>query len=324
MTDFPLTPSKPPSLSFNANGTFPGNGEKGSSFRSGFVALAGLPNVGKSTFLNALIGRKLSIVTPKPQTTRHRIRGILTRENFQSVLIDTPGIHEGYGRLNRGMVREAHESLKGVDTVFFVTHAGRREREVSDDEEKILALIARIDKPAALVVNKIDRSAPPVVFDCIRRFNERFPFVETFPVSSLKKTNFEPVYRRLPFMLPCGPPFYEAESVTDKSERFLAAELIRERVFLETDKEIPYRSTVEIEVFKELPDKVYCIASIHVDRESQKKILLGKGGGRIKRIGIRARGEIETLMNRGVRLELNVKVSEGWWRSDRFLKGYWD
>ena len=279
--------------------------------RAGFVALVGRPNVGKSTLLNALLERKLSIVTPRPQTTRHRIVGLLNRPGFQIALVDTPGLHAGQRRmLNVVMNRTAASSLADADLVAFVVEALR----FTSEDERVLERIREAGRPAVLVVNKADRAQPRArLLPFIADISARFPFVEVVPLSALKHDNVSALPLALAKHLPESPPLFPPEQVTDRSDRFRAAEIIREKLTLRLQQELPYGITVEIENIEETPDgRVAINAVIWVEREGQKAIVIGKGGQRIKALGEAARKELAAALDRPVHLFLYVKVEEKW------------
>lgn len=281
------------------------------AFRSGFVSIIGRPNAGKSTLLNALVGEKLAIVTPKPQTTRNRITGILTTENSQIVFLDTPGIHRTRSLINRRMVDVALEALNEVDGVLWLIDA--REGMRKEDEE----LAARLkDSPATTIVllNKIDLVAKGKLLPLIERCATLLPGREIVPVSALKGDQTTLVLQQIERFLPEGPRYYPEGEVTDQTERFLAAEIVREKIFFRTREEIPYGTAVTIDEFTEKEEKNLIVikATIHVERESHKPILIGKKGSLLKDIGRQAREELEALLGCRIFLELFVRVDEGW------------
>jgi len=289
--------------------------------RAGFVALVGRPNVGKSTLLNALLERKLSIVTPRPQTTRHRIVGLLNRPGFQIALVDTPGLHAGQRRmLNVVMNRTAASSLADADLVAFVIEALR----FTSEDERVLERIREAGRPAVLVVNKADRAQPRArLLPFIADISARFPFVEVVPLSALKHDNVSALPLALAKHLPQSPPLFPPEQVTDRSDRFRAAEIIREKLTLRLQQELPYGITVEIENIEETPDgRVAINAVIWVEREGQKAIVIGENGARLKEIGKSARLELNRLYGRRTHLELWVKVKDNWADSARALREF--
>jgi GTP-binding protein Era len=289
--------------------------------RAGFVALVGRPNVGKSTLLNALVERKLSIVTPKPQTTRHRILGLLHRPDFQIALVDTPGIHAGGKRmLNVVMNRTAAASLADADLIAFVVEALR----FTSEDERVLERIRESGRPAVLVVNKADRARPRErLLPFIAALAARHPFVEVVPLSALKHDNVSALPQALAKHLPESPPLFPPEQITDRSERFRAAEIIREKLTLRLRQELPYGTTVEIENIESTPDgRVAIHAVIWVEREGHKAIVIGAKGEALKRIATAARLDMEKLFGGKVHLEVWVKVRRGWTDDDRQLQRF--
>jgi GTP-binding protein Era len=279
--------------------------------RAGFVALVGRPNVGKSTLLNALLERKLSIVSQKPQTTRNRILGVLHRPNFQIALVDTPGLHEGGNRqLNNMMNRTAAATLTEADVVGFVVEALR----FTDEDEHVLARIKKSHLPAVLIVNKADRVTPRErLLPYIAEIAGRHTFVEVVPMSALKMQNVATLPDTLARHLPVSPPLFPAEQLTDRSERFQAAEIIREKLTQRLQQEIPYGLSVEIERMQDTEDgRLEIGAVIWVERPGQKGIVIGEGGALLKEIGQRARYDLNGLFGRRTHLELWVKVKENW------------
>lgn len=288
--------------------------------RSGYVAIVGRPNVGKSTLLNRLIGQKISITSWRPQTTRHRILGINTRPDAQIVYIDTPGLHLGARRaMNRIMNRAAAGTLDEADLAVFVVEALKW----TDEDEHVLGLLRQAGIPAVLAINKVDRLADKaLLLPFIAEMRDRYEFVEVVPVSALKGiqvTEFEDVIARL---LPEGPALFPEDQITDRSERFLVAELVREQLMRKLGQEVPYGTTVEIEKFSEEGGLVRIAALIWVERDSHKAIVIGKGGQMLKEIGHDARLAIERLLERRVYLQLWVKVKENWSDDERALRGF--
>jgi len=289
--------------------------------RAGFVAIVGRPNVGKSTLLNALLERKLSIVSPKPQTTRHRILGLLNRPGFQIALVDTPGLHLGGKRmLNTVMNRTAASSLADADVVAFVVEALR----FTAEDEKVLQRIKGADRPAVLVVNKVDRVQPRErLLPFIASLHEMHPFIEVVPMSALKSDNISALPLALAKYLPESPPMFPAEQVTDRSEKFQTAEIIREKLTMRLQQEIPYGITVEIERMDETEDgRLEIGAVIWVEREGQKAIVIGEGGKLLKEVGRSARYDLNHLFGRRTHLELWVKVKDNWADSANALRSF--
>lgn len=288
-------------------------------FRCGTVVLAGRPNVGKSTLLNALVGQKLSIVTPKAQTTRHRIRGILTAARYQMILVDTPGAGAPAGsRLQHAMSREAAAGVAAADAALLVVAAPRW----NSQDDVVLAKLASAGCPIVLAVNKIDRVRPrdkllPLLADAAGRHE----FAAVVPVSAEHGENLGRLTDALVALLPVGPPAYPAEQMTDRSERFLAAEVLREQLMLVLSDELPYGLAVEIERFEATPDgRTEIDAVIWVERVGQRKIVIGAKGARLKAVGQAARLALNELFGRRVHLATWVKVREGWTDDDQLLR----
>ena len=281
-------------------------------YRCGFIALIGRPNVGKSTLLNTLVGENLAIVTPKPQTTRTRLIGIKTLSQAQLIFVDTPGIHSHTGSLlNRHMVELALGALQETDMVLFLVDA---QRGIVDGDEKIAARLSGLSTPVIGVVNKIDVLPRPALLPVLERLAGLLPGREVVPVSALHDTNTAELLSTLTQPLPVGPALYPSDELTDQSERMLAQEMIREQLFFNTQQEIPYATAAVIEEFTERPDRRLLVirAAIHVERASQKAIVIGRGGARLKKIGQAARRRLEAFFGCKVFLELFVKVSKGW------------
>lgn len=281
-------------------------------YRCGFIALIGRPNVGKSTLLNTLVGEKLAIVTPKPQTTRTRLLGVKTLSQAQLIFVDTPGIHTHAGSLlNRNMVELALGALQETDMVLFLADA---QRGIVDGDEKIAARLSGLSTPVIGVVNKIDLLPRPALLPVLDRLAGLLSGREVVPVSALRDTNTAELLSTLIQLLPVGPALYPSDELTDQSERMLAQEMIREQLFFNTQQEIPYATAAIVEEFTERPDKSLLVirAAIHVERASQKPIVIGRGGARLKKIGQAARHRLEAFFGCKVFLELFVKVSKGW------------
>jgi GTP-binding protein Era len=278
--------------------------------KSGFVGIIGLPNVGKSTLLNQLLGTKVSIVSPKPQTTRFNIKGILTRDNFQIIFVDTPGIHEAKDLFNQMMVKEALSVLQDVDIILWVMDVTHR----IPEEEKILDLIKEANKPTILALNKIDLIKKQELLPIIDYFSKLYDFKAIVPISALKNDGLDRLLDELVKLLPEGPFYYEPERVTDLPLDLLIAEIIREKIFLLTYQEVPYSSAVKVEEIREEPEKnlLYIQATIFIERDSQKGIIIGKGGKMLKKIGTLAREELEFLLGKKIYLDLWVKALKDW------------
>ncbi|MBT8346182.1 MAG: GTPase Era [Desulfofustis sp.] len=291
--------------------------------KSGVVALAGPPNAGKSTLLNTLLGQKISIVTPKPQTTRNRIAGVLNGEGYQIVLLDTPGLHRSPVLLNKEMVQVALDALQGVEAVVFMVDVSQhRASEENREKQEYKSYLETVDCPAFLLLNKIDLMSRKDLLPIIEFYATLFPFTAVIPVSALKGEGLEHLVDELVALMPLGFRYFPDDVPTDATERFLSAEIIREKVFLLTGQEIPYSSAVLIESFKENNQRrlVEIHASIYLERKSQKGIVIGKGGEKIKQIGTAARKDIEEMLDCRVLLNLWVKIRKHWSRDQRFLK----
>ncbi len=292
--------------------------------KTGYVALIGRPNVGKSTLLNRLLGQKLSIVSRKPQTTRHRILGIKTTETAQILYLDTPGIHQAASRaLNRYLNRTAAAALAGVDVVVWLIDG----KGFRGDDPLVFEKLKAVDVPVILAINKVDKVRDKkTLLPLIDEARRRYPFAEIVPVSALRGDNIDALEQAIVNYLPEGPPIYPPDQITDKPERFFAAEIIREKLLHYLGDEVPHRLTVEIEQFREDPDLIAIHAVIWVERESQKPIVIGRKGERLKKVGQQARQELEAFLGRHVYLDLWVKVKKGWSDDERLLKqlGYAD
>jgi len=287
-------------------------------FKAGYVAIIGAPNVGKSTLINNFLGCKLSIVTSKPQTTRKKIMGILTKEDYQIVFFDTPGIIEPRYELQKYMVKAADHVIKDADTILIMADPFKHPAKHDKDLFKKLSFL---NKPIILAINKTDLVEEEKLIPVLSAYDAVMKFSEIVPVSALTGNNLERLLSVLVKYLPENEPFYPADYLTDYNERFLASEIIREKVFELYGEEIPYSVTVKIEEFTEKEkNKDYINAVIYVERESQKGIIIGKNGNAIKQIGIQARNEIEKQLGRKVYLEFRVKVMQKWRRDKNKLR----
>ena len=289
------------------------------SFLSGFIAIIGPPNVGKSTLLNKLLGKKIAITSPRPQTTRNRILGIYNGENFQMAFIDTPGIHQTRSLLHKSMVRSAKASLGEVDIILLVVEL---EEGVNDEMNIILRLLKKTDKPAILAINKIDLIRKENLLPIIESYSKLHCFDSIIPISALYGDGLETLKEELKKTLSPGPQFFPPDMLTDKSEEFLIAEIIREKIYHETREELPYSSAVVVESLKEDTERnlLTVMATIFVEKASQKGIIIGKNGRMIKKIGRNARIEIERIFSLRVYLELFVKVEKNWSSDTRSLR----
>ncbi|MBL8264884.1 GTPase Era [Steroidobacter sp.] len=288
------------------------------TYRCGFAAIVGRPNVGKSTLLNAMLGRKVSIVSPKPQTTRHRILGILTRAEEQIVFVDTPGIHSGARRaMNRHMNRAALSSLADADVNLFVVES----LSWSEEDQRVLEALQEQKRPIILVLSKFDKVHPRErLLPFIQELNRRAEFVEVVPLSALKKNNLEQLPAIIAKHLPLSPPHFPPDQVTDRSPEFQAAEIVREKLTFRLHQELPYGLTVAIEQFKEEDGRLLVNAVIWVERTGQKAIVIGQGGEQLKEVGRSSRIEMSNLFGQPVHLELWVKVKENWSDNEMALK----
>ena len=278
-------------------------------FKSGFVAIIGRPNAGKSTLLNALVGEKISIVSDRPQTTRNRITGILTLPDAQVIFLDTPGLHEPKGLLNEYMVNVAREACGEVDLVLFMVEAGRNPGE---DEREIVEFLKGLKTRVFLVINKIDLVRKDSLLPLINKYSSMHDFSEIIPVSSLKGENVADLEKTIIEYLPEGPQYYPEDEMTEQPERFIAAEIIREKIFRMTGDEVPYSTAVLVEEMKERGGKIFTRADIYVEKDSHKGIIIGAKGQMLKKIGQAARRDIERLLGTPIYLELWVKVKSDW------------
>ncbi len=288
-------------------------------FRSGFISIIGRPNAGKSTLLNAFLGEKISIVSEKPQTTRNVIRGVKNLKDCQIVFIDTPGIHRGRGLLNEFMVREALASIKDVDGILYIVEADRKPAE---DDFFIINGLKKLNCPVILCINKVDKVNKLKLLPLIEEYLKLFPFKEIVPVSALKGDGVDLLAGLITGILPEGPKYFPDDVITDRPERFIASEIVREKVFLLTKKEVPYSVAVVIERFEDKGSLISISAVINVERDSQKGIIIGKGGQMLKEIGTEARKDMEKLLGTKVFLELFVRVQAEWTKSPGALKEF--
>lgn len=285
--------------------------------RSGYAAIVGKPNAGKSTLLNALLGQKLSIVTPKPQTTRHRVLGILSGEAHQIIFLDTPGIIKPRYGLQESMMRAVRRAIADADVTLFIADATRQ-----DPDE--LSLEELRDAPAVLVLNKMDLIRKEEALPLVEKYVALRTFADVVPISARKRTNLDTLLDVIVSQIPAGPPFYPRDMISEHPERFFVAEIVREKIFRKFGQEIPYSTQVNVVDFSEKTEsgKDLIDAEIVVERDSQKAILLGKGGSAIKDVGVRARKSIEKFLGRPVYLRLFVKVRKGWRDSEGKLRSF--
>ena len=289
-------------------------------FKSGFVAIVGRPNVGKSTFMNYVLGQKIAIMSDKAQTTRNKIQGVYTKEDAQIVFLDTPGIHKPKHELGEFMVKSAYSALKEVDAVLFMVNVSEK-RGPGDDF--IVEKLKGIKTPIFLVLNKIDLVTPEVLLERVESYKDALDFAGVFPISVLQGNNVNELMEGLINALPEGPQYYPADQITDHPEYFVVSELIREKILQLTQEEIPHSVAVTVDKMqKDEFDKVHVYANIIVERKSQKGIIIGKGGRLLKEIGTRARRDIQQLLGNKVYLELWVKVEKDWRKRKSNLQEY--
>lgn len=292
--------------------------------KSGFINIVGRPNVGKSTLMNALVGERMSIITNKPQTTRHRILGIVSGDGFQLVFSDTPGIiTDPRYKMQEMMNRYVNTTFEDADVMLFVTET----TEKYADDDPIVEKLRAVNVPLFLVLNKTDLVKPNEVLQLIKTWNDRVPFTETIPIAALHKTNVDTLLATILKHTPEGPEYFPKDQLTDRSQRFFVSEIIRERIFEIYHQEVPYSTEVVVESFKEGTTKAGAAitrieATIYVARKTQKPIIIGKGGSLIKRLGTQSRKSLETFLETKVFLELHVKIKDGWRNDDRLLKHF--
>ncbi|GIN20027.1 MAG TPA: GTPase Era [Bacillus bacterium] len=292
-----------------------------SEFKSGFISIIGRPNVGKSTFLNRVIGQKIAIMSDKPQTTRNKVQGVLTTNDAQMVFIDTPGIHKPKHKLGDFMIKLAINTFKEVDLILFMINA---EEGYGRGDEFIIEQLKNVKTPVFLVINKIDQVHPDQLIVLIEQYKDMYPFKEVIPISALEGNNVERLIQQIKEYLPEGPQFYPSDQVTDHPERFIVSELIREKALHLTREEVPHSIAVVIDQMKQEQGKdlIHVMATIIVERDSQKGIVIGKQGKMLKEIGQRARRDIENLLGSKVFLELWVKVQKDWRNKSSHLRDF--
>lgn len=286
--------------------------------KAGFVNIVGNPNVGKSTLMNALVGERLSIITSKAQTTRHRIMGIVNGEDFQIVYSDTPGVLKPNYKLQEDMLDFSLSALKDADILLYVT-------DVVENAEKNLSFIDKVIKnpaPIILVINKIDLSDQKKLEELVEKWQKLIPQAEIIPISAQNNFNLDYLLKRIKEMLPDSPPFFEKDQMTDKPARFFVTEIIREKILKNYDREIPYSVEVVVESFKESDKQININTVIYVERDSQKGIIIGKGGSMLKKVGMEARKDIEEFFQKKIYLEMFVKVEKDWRNKDKILKNF--
>lgn len=286
--------------------------------RAGFVNIIGKPNVGKSTLMNALVGEKLSIITSRAQTTRHRIQGIVNGPDYQIVFSDTPGILDPSYKLQENMLKAARSALVDADVLVYMTEIG----DTPDQESPFLKRVGRFKAPVLLVINKIDLSNQQEVEEVLALWEKVLPDAEKIPVSALENFNVDLVMSRILHHLPESPPYYPEDALTDKSERFLAGEMIREKILMQYRQEVPYAVEVEIESFLEEEKLIRISAIIYVERESQKGIMIGSGGKALKIVGREARLDMEKFFRKKIFLQMRVKVQKDWRSNERQIRKF--
>jgi GTP-binding protein Era len=291
------------------------------SYKSGFVSIIGRPNVGKSTFINRVIGQKIAIMSDKPQTTRNKIQGVYTTNNSQTIFIDTPGIHKPKHKLGDFMMKVAQNTLKEVDLILFMINA---EEGYGRGDEFIIERLNETKTPVFLIINKIDQIHPDQLLPLIEQYKELYPFKEIIPISALQGNNIDTLLHQIEMLLPEGPQYYPEDQVTDHPERFIITELIREKVLHLTREEIPHSVAVVMDTLerRENNQAIFVGATIIVERDSQKGIVIGKQGSMLKEVGKRARVDIEALLGSKVFLELWVKVQKDWRNKASQLRDY--
>lgn len=280
-------------------------------FKSGFISIIGRPNVGKSTFLNRVIGQKIAIMSDKPQTTRNKVQGVLTQDDAQMIFIDTPGIHKPKHKLGEFMSKVSKNALREVDAIMFMVNA---QQKLGAGDKYVIEMLKGTKTPVFLIINKIDTIHPDEILKIVDSYKEEYDFAEIIPISALQGNNVDNLLETLKKYLPEGPQYYPADQVTDHPERFIISELIREKALHLTRDEVPHSIAVEIEKIRrdEETDRVNVNATIIIERDSQKGIIIGKRGAMLKEIGTRARKDIENLLGSKVYLELWVKVQKDW------------
>lgn len=295
--------------------------QQNQTFKSGFISIIGRPNVGKSTFLNRVIGQKIAIMSDKPQTTRNKVQGVLTQDSSQMIFIDTPGIHKPKHKLGDFMMKVAKNTLKEVDAILFMVNATEP---IGAGDKMIMELLQDNKTPVFLIINKIDQIHPDEILAIIDSYKEEYDFAEIVPISALQGNNVDRLLSTIESYLPEGPQYYPADQVTDHPERFIISELIREKVLHVTREEIPHSIAVVIEQIKKEESKelINVSATIIVERDSQKGIVIGKRGALLKDIGTKARHDIEMLLGSKVFLELWVKVQKDWRNKSNQLRDY--
>ena len=296
---------------------------KNTTLKSGFAALIGKPNVGKSTLLNKLIGQSISITADKPQTTRNRIRGIISESNYQAVILDTPGIHLPRNELHRRIIKYAVQALHDTDLLFFLSEPLRQNQDTILAEDRlVLKELADQSAPVILVLNKMDLHTPGQILKSIDVFNQNFDFSETVPISALKGKGIDIIKSFFPKYLPEGVRYFPEDQMTDLPERTIVAEFVREQIMRHCFHEIPYGVAVTVDSFDELDPLIRIFATIHVEKKSHKKIVIGKNGSMLKTVGKKARLKMEGLLGKKIYLSLHVKISVNWINNPKKLSEF--
>ncbi len=286
--------------------------------KAGFVNIVGNPNVGKSTLSNRLIGERLSIITSKAQTTRHRIFGIVNTEEYQIVFSDTPGVLKPRYKLQESMLKFSKSAITDADIILYITDTVEK----PDKNDEFLKMVKAVEVPVLLIINKIDLIQQKELEEMTDYWRKELPNAEIFPASALHKFNIQNILNRIVELLPESPPYYDKDALTDKPQRFFVSEIIREKILLYYQKEIPYSVEVEVESFKEQANRKHIRCIIHVARESQKGIIIGHKGLALKKLGTQARKEIETFLDQKVFLELYVRVTKDWRDKENILRNF--
>ncbi len=286
--------------------------------KSGFVSIVGNPNVGKSTLSNLLVGERLSIITSKAQTTRHKILGIVNKEDYQIVFSDTPGVLQPNYKLQESMLKFSKSALVGADVILFITDTV----ETPGKNEDFIKMVADSNTPVLLAINKIDLSSQEELEKLVSTWKELIPNAEIYPISALHKFSIDQLFNRILDLIPESPPYFEKDALTDKPMRFFVSEIIREKILLYYQKEIPYSVEVEVDEYKESAGIININAVIHVARDSQKGIIIGQGGKALKKLGTEARKDIEKFLDKKIFLRLFVKVSKDWRNKEKLLKNF--
>ncbi len=292
--------------------------ENNQEHKSGFVNIVGNPNVGKSTIMNSLVGEKLSIITSKSQTTRHRIMGIVNADDFQIVYSDTPGVVKPSSKLHESMLKYSKSSLQDADIILYISDIFEK----IDKNIDFIEMVKTVEVPVILVINKIDLGSQEILEKLIESWKEILPNATIMPTSATENFNISNLFDKIVELLPKGEPYFPKDQLTDKSERFFVSEIIREKILLNYKKEVPYSTQVEVEEFKDKPDIINISAVIYVERDTQKGIIIGKKGEALKKVGIMARKDIEAFFDKKVFLSLFVKVDKDWKNKKVSLKRF--